>query len=91
MRHLFPHEPGAPRHPGQGSTLLDLVLRESLVGAISVKADGLLLAVEPPNATQPVLGVPDQRPPFQAKRSRSAVGLAYPTLRRLQAMQLAAV
>src|ERR1700680_597736 len=89
---LRTHQKGAPRHPGQGSTVLDLCcLRESLVGAIGVQADGLLLAIKAADATQPVLQVPDQRPPFQAKRSRAAIGLAYPAFRGLQAVQLAAV
>jgi hypothetical protein len=56
-----------------------------------VQADGLLLAVEPADATQPVLRVSDQRPAFQAERARAPIGLAYPTFRRLQAVQLAAV
>jgi hypothetical protein len=56
-----------------------------------VQADGLLLAVAPADATQPVLRVPDQRPAFQAERSRAAVGPAYPAFRRLPPVQLAAV
>ncbi len=66
-------------------------MRESLVGAVLVQTDGLLLAVEPTDGTQPILRVPDQRPALQAVRAGATVGLAYPAFGSLQAMQLAAV
>lgn len=89
---LFGDQEGAERYPGQDVALLDPgPLRQSFVAAVSVQAYGVLLAIKAADGAIPILRVLDQRSPLQTKRTGSPVGLTFPALGCLQAVELAAV
>lgn len=68
VRDLLFDEPGAPCHPGQDATILDLgSLCQPLVGPVGVQTDGVLLAVKATHGSQPICGVSHQGPPFESQ------------------------
>src|SRR5260221_1632460 len=64
-------------------------LCETLVRAIGMQADRLFLPIKAADGTEPVLGMEDQRAPLETKRACAAAWFAYPSLCRLQRVQLA--
>ncbi len=64
-------------------------LCETLVRAIGMQADRLFLPIKAADGTAPVLGMEDQRAPLETQGARAAPWFAYPSLCRLQCMQLA--
>jgi hypothetical protein len=56
-----------------------------------MQANGLSLPIKAAHAAQPIRGMPDQRPPLQAKAACPTVRLALPAFGCLQAVQLAAM
>ncbi len=65
------------------------ILCETLVRAIGMQAERLFLPIKAADGTEPVLGMEDQRAPLETQGARAAPGFAYPSLCRLQRVQLA--
>lgn len=87
QRLLLGDDKGAPGHPGQDSTLLDLrPLGQACVRAVLVQADTPLGTINSPYRTQPILGMANQRASLQPERTRAAIRLAQAPFGRLQAM-----
>src|SRR5512142_1871143 len=89
---MLSYYPGAPCHPGQGSTISHLcALREPCIGAIGVQTDGQPLAIKAANSTETILGVSDHRSAFEPDGASPPIVLPLAARRGLQAVELAAV
>ncbi len=75
---LLADQKGAPSHPGQGSTCLDLrSLGQSLIASILMQADSLLLVIKTANAAQAIFRMPDQRASLEPQAAGPTLGLTF--------------
>lgn len=85
-------EPGAERHPGEDTTLLNFCsLCQAFVSSIRVQADRPLFAIKTADSAESIFRVSNERTSFERERTSASIRLALAARICLQAMQLATV